>query len=407
MTIFRPVKKNKMKFWKTVCLLLSSSMSLHLFSQPVSPVLEQNGDYSFTIANVQVLIDPSHGARIKSYSLDGQEFMHTDQIAGQTDMYGSTCWISPQNMWNWPPQAAVDLNAYTGGISGNKLVLTSGQASASGSLYFRIRKTFLADLSDSSFTIQYSIINKSTAAKSFATWEIMRVPTGGLTFFPINGSVTGDLAPAFSISGGIAWWDYDSTSGIFQKAFADGKEGWLAHADNNRLLHVKKFIDTESNFPLSGGKPLEKEIEFWGESGMNYNELEKHSAYKSIPVGDSSVLVMKWYLRGLPEEIAISEGSPSLLGKVLNIINSGSSLVSAFNGKDNISLYPNPVSANLYISFSGAFSNADYRIFSSDGICRKSGNTSGVIDVSSMNPGFYFLIICNEGSYTSHSFIKK
>jgi hypothetical protein len=396
-----------MNYRKTAYILLLISLYLPLASQSVTPVLEQNGDYSFTIAGVQVLIDPAHGARIKSYSLNGQEFMHTEQDPGPADMYGSTCWISPQNMWNWPPQAAVDLNAYTGGISGNQLVLTSGQASASGSLYFRIRKTFRADLSDSSFTIQYSIINKSAAAKSFATWEIMRVPTGGLTFFPINGSVTGDLAPAFSVSGGIAWWDYDSTAGIFQKAFADGKDGWLAHADNNRLLHVKKFTDSESNFPLSGGKPLEKEIEFWGESGMYYNEIEKHSAYKSIPVNDSAVLSMTWYLRSLPEGVDISEGSASLLGEVQKILNSGSNLNTGISGKFKISIYPNPVTSSLYISFPGNITCADYRIFSNDGICRKSGKSTGVIDISSLNPGFYHLVLYHGQVCSSHTFIKN
>ncbi|MFN8206925.1 MAG: T9SS type A sorting domain-containing protein [Bacteroidales bacterium] len=381
-----------MKIIKKLHPLLVLIISFPLFSQPVTPVLEQSGDYSFTIANVQVVIDPSHGARIKSYSLDGQEFMHTEQDPGGVDMYGATCWISPQNLWNWPPQAAVDLNAYTGGILGDKLTLTSGQASAAGSLYFRIRKTFRADLSDSSFTVQYSIINKSAAAKSYAAWEIMRVPTGGLTFFPINGSVTGDLAPAFTVSGGIAWWDYDSTSGIFQKAFADGKDGWLAHADNNRLLHVKKFTDSESNFPLSGGKPLEKEIEFWADGGMYYNEIEKHSAYKNIPVGDSAVLIMKWYLRALPEEIDISEGSSSLLGEVQKILNSGGSLSPKVKETGSIRISPNP--SNGWISLDGITSDtqAQIKLYNAIGQLVLTENIRGndPVFLGSLKNGIYF-----------------
>jgi len=332
-------------------LILLSLFSLLLVNaiaqQAVTPVQEINGNLAFYVGNVIFEVNPNHGARIESFRVDGNELLYIEHRTGIEDMYGSTAWISPQNLWGWPPQPAIDQNAYTGGISGDKIILTSAVTlTKSGGFNFQIRKIFSADLADTSVTVSYTVINKSSSSRSIASWEIMRVPSGGLSFFPINGTVSGTLAPVFKISGNIAWWKFDPTSNTVEKCFADGKDGWLAHVNDDRVIQIKKFEDTPSNFPSN----TEKEVEFYHNPNKIYIEIEKHSGYTSVPAGDSTNLSMKWYLRMLPEGITASQGDAGLLSFVDGIVNPSTVGVKSFSGtQGNYSIYPNPSNGQIRV----------------------------------------------------------
>lgn len=355
--------------------------------QPIVPQQDANGKYFFAVGNVTFRVDPNHGARIDSYSLGGDEFLYVQKLSGIEDMYGSTAWLSPQNLWGWPPQLEIDKNAYTGGISGNKLILTSALATANNNLKFQMRKTFTADLQDSSVTVNYTIINKSTNSRSIAAWEIMRVPSGGLSVFPLNGAITGDLKTAFTIENGNAWWDYDSSKVYQNKAFADGKDGWLANINNKRLIHIKKFTNTDSNFPSN----TEMEIEFYVDPSRRYTEIEKHTDYKLIPVNDSITLSMKWYLRALPENIDVTEGNPAILNYIDRIINPVSSGIPGQATLKNYSFYPNPASTSIRFKGLNADEKVDFQLCNILGeTVFNSKVTSGdLIDIDFLSGGIY------------------
>lgn len=312
--------------------------------QPVSPQSDTNGNLFFQVGNVYFEVNPDHGSRIVSFKLDETEFLWTSNLV--PDMFGSTAWLSPQDLWGWPPQPQIDTNPYSGGISGNRIVLTSAQASANNSVKFQMRKKFSADLQDTSISISYTIINKSTVAKSFAAWEIMRVPTGGISLFPVNGDITGDLADFFHVENSIAWWDYDSTENNRNKAFADGNLGWTAHIENNRLIHIKQFTDLPSNFPSN----KEMEIEYYASPNSNYIEIEKHSDYRQIPVNDSITLSMKWFLRKLPEDISLTENNPDIIKYINSVLASSVNNIKHVKGQDAILIYPNPSPGDIEIS---------------------------------------------------------
>lgn len=384
---------------KLFTLLFASILLINLNAQnPITPQADGNGNYSFEVGNVYFQVNAKHGARINSYTINSEQFLSLDTHVA--DMYGSTAWLSPQSLWNWPPQAQIDYNAYTGGISGDKVILTSAQATADGgNLKFVMRKTFSADETDSSVSITYTIINKSTVAKSFAVWEIMRVPASGLSFFPISGSVTGDLSSFFMLKDGVAWWDYKSSETYKNKAFADGNGGWLAHINETRIIHIKKFQDTPSNFPS-----VEKEIEFYADGSRYYTEIEKHTDYKSIPVNDSAVMQMKWYLRELPENIDVLEGNANIVNYVNSIVNPVHTSVK-INSKNiqQFSVYPNPGNGKLRITSSEFGESISFEVLNVLGsiVYSKKVSSDEILDLQSLEKGVYFYKAYNSsGKYT-------
>jgi hypothetical protein len=279
------------------------------------PEHQADGNWMITAGTTQMSINPAHGARIVSYTLDGKEILHMKPTPGLEDMVGSTCWISPQTLWGWPPPYEADQGKYEAQLEGNKLILTGPVATTAGnnSFPFQIVKTFQARHEDSSITILYQIFNRDTVARSFAAWEVTRVPPAGITFFPVNSQIYGDMAPAFKVDDGIAWWDFDNNRDYVKKAYADGKDGWMAYVTKDRIIHVKQFEDTPSNFPLNeNGIPQQMEMEFWANEERRYLELEKQGEYKEIMPGGFAELTMKWIAIELPDTINPKSGNDNL-----------------------------------------------------------------------------------------------
>jgi len=374
--------------------------------QAIIPGTDGNGKYFFQVGNVYFQVNSKHGARIDSYTINDEQFLSLDTHVA--DMYGSTAWLSPQSLWGWPPQDQIDKNAYTGGISGDKVILTSAQATADGgNLKFVMRKTFSADLSDSSVSITYTIINKSSVAKSFAVWEIMRVPASGLSFFPLSGSITGDLNSFFLIQDGIAWWDYKTSETYKNKAFADGKSGWLAHINETRIIHIKKFPDSPSNFPSN----KEMEIEFYAEPSRYYTEVEKHTDYKSIPVNDSASMQMKWYLRELPENIEVQEGNANIINYVNSIVNPINTSISTKHilGQ-TFNLYPNPSNGEVKIISLGKVGIVNFEVLNVLGsvVYSKKVISDEILDLHKLEKGVYFYrAYISDVKYTGKLILTK
>jgi hypothetical protein len=371
--------------------------------QPITPQTDVNGYISFQVGDVFFQVNPKHGARITSLKLKDEEFMHvTNEVA---DMYGSTAWLSPQNLWGWPPQPQIDTNPYTGGIFGNKVILTSAQATANNSLKFIMRKTFSADLKDSSISISYTIINKSSNARSIAAWEIQRVPSGGLSIFPLNGDITGDLAEFFMIENDVAWWDYDSLENYANKAFADGNGGWMAHIDNKRNINIKKFADAASNFPSN----TEMEIEFYAAPGRTYTEIEKHTDYKSVAVNDSTTLSTKWYLRKLPANIAITEGNPAILAYIEGIVNPVANNIKLETSSGKVIVYPNPSSGEIEIRGVQTSSKISFELLNILGktVMKQMVSPGEKIQLTSFKNGIYLYRIQSAGFLSTGKLILK
>ncbi|MBW8889938.1 MAG: hypothetical protein JF616_19455 [Fibrobacteres bacterium] len=103
---------------------------------------------------------------------------------------------------------------------------------------------------------------------------------------------------------GVTWFTYDSSASLSgtTKIFSDGgAAGWMAHVDKGRVLFIKKFTDT----PLAKKAPgTENECELYVTQALQ--EMELQGAYDAIPANDSVAWEVKWFVRKLPDGIAIS-----------------------------------------------------------------------------------------------------
>jgi hypothetical protein len=271
--------------------------------------------YTFTAGNIVFAVDAAKAGRIVTFSLAGKNIL-TAAKNSEDNNWGSTFWPSPQSAWNWPPPVELDPNPYSASLSGAVLTLASQTFAALG---LSVTKQFSVDGSTGVVTIRYGLVNHGTQAVSVAPWEISRVAAGGLTFFPM-----GDGTPSkgmqdllnLQMSGGVAWFAYDATAITNdQKVFADGHEGWIAHAGGNLLL-VKAFSDT----PATQAAPGEAEIEIYTDAGHSYIEVENQGAYVSVASGATSTWTVRWFLRQLDASVSVQPGSAELLSLVRGLL---------------------------------------------------------------------------------------
>lgn len=377
-------------------LLIKFSIVFLLFSSQihaqVTPARDGNLFY-FEFANAYFEVDASVGGRISSFKVYDTEILSTTR--GDNFSWGSTLWPSPQDEWtwskwnNWPPPAPLDEGTYSGAIVDTAIILTSPVDDGPN---LQFKKTFAASQSDTSFTITYTMINKATTAQSFAPWENTRVPIGGLSFFPKGeGALTGDaaLAGAFTLmNDNVVWYQYNSADNG-KKVFANGRERWRGHV-NNEVLFVKQFeIDLDPNDAAEG----ENEIEEYIASG--FHEIENQGAYVSIPAGDSITYSVKWYGRKVPDGITIEKGSEDLLAFARNVVNNqiqtgfpAKRYVSASNAA--IAVYPTLVKDIVHIKTRK--NNVHFRLFDINGCEIQNKYFSENIDLS--------LKKCAKGIYT-------
>ena len=274
-------------------------------SAVVPTTVSSSGRDRFAFGDVVFEVDPKVGARVATLSLGGTNMVATIAATDTTNTtWGAVFWTSPQKAWdsNWPPPAALDSNAYTGGINGNHLALDSASYAALG---VSVSKDFSADSATGWITIAYTI--KATKAVQAAPWENCRVPRGGLAFFPAGTTLTkGPLT--MTETAGMDWFDdaaKTATSASGEKAIADGSGGWMAYALGGNLF-LRKFTNT----PATAQAPSEGQDEIYPGSG--FLELEVQGPYTSIPAGGSLAWTIAWRIVKIPTSVTVSAGSTTL-----------------------------------------------------------------------------------------------
>lgn len=270
--------------------------------------IESIGDSAYAISfdGLQATIDVKNGGRLETFSLNGENSLSGKKV--NPGNWGTSLWPSPQSAWGWPPSQQLDNLAYAVISDSTEVVLRSQKDSKQA---FVFTKAYSIDTKDTSLVVTYTILNDTTVAQKVAAWEISRVAPGGLTFYPSGDEAKrGLVAPLTKDSIGVTWFQYNPETipaGV-PKLLADGKEGWLAQA-NNGLLLVKSFED------VAAGKyaPEEGEIELYTNPDKSYIEIEQQGTYTELQPGAQITYVVRYKLVKLPTSIHVSVGDVELL----------------------------------------------------------------------------------------------
>jgi hypothetical protein len=271
--------------------------------------------YTFTFGDTVFTVDAAKAGRVVSFALAGRNVL-TAAKNREDNNWGSTFWTSPQSDWNWPPPPELDPNPYTARLDGAALVLESAIIPALGLV---VSKRFTVDAGGAAVTIAYGIINRGPQARRVAPWEISRVASGGLTFFPMGEGQPWkgfqELLP-LTITDGVAWLPSETQpASADQKAFADARAGWIAHVAGDLLL-VKSF----PGISAAQAAPGEAEIELYTDAGRTYVEVENQGGYVELAPGAALTWPVRWCLRKLDAKVPVRPGSAALLAVVHSLL---------------------------------------------------------------------------------------
>jgi len=276
----------------------------------VTPVVEA-GRYGLRWGDWAFEVDPAVGGRVVAYRLGGQNLL----VGPERDPgnYGSTFWTGPQSAWGWPPVAEIDHAPYAASIEGTAIVL---RGPTSPLLGVSVEKRFTADQKRNAIRSEFRIRNVGSTAVVLAPWQISRVPSGGLSFFPTGDGAFAPSNLAVQQAGGITWYAFDAASVTdHQKLFADGREGWLAHVAGDALF-VKRFAPV----PRARQAPGEAQIEIYATPAHTYVEIEAQGSYDEIPPGETLTWEVTWLARRLPAGVTAAVGDPALADFVRTLV---------------------------------------------------------------------------------------
>ncbi len=279
--------------------------------------VEREGLLVLEFGDTYVSIDPALGGRVTSLRQAGVELLAGKDV--NLNNWGSTYWTSPQSDWNWPPVAAIDNDPYEVTVDGGSVTLVSAAAdvgSEVGGKNVTVTKRFTANLALEAIDVEYTVTNVGEAPISIASWEISRVPGGGLTFYPTGDNEINPVEPHAAVpvtyEGEVTWFDSATFPvGSNTKLNADGKGGWLAHVAQGAL-----FLKTFDDLPVSSQVPGEGEVEIYADGSGSYVEVENQGPNVTLQPGGSSTYKVTWLVRKLPTNVTVAVGSETLLAFV-------------------------------------------------------------------------------------------
>jgi hypothetical protein len=283
-----------------------------------APIPEVDGStYRFTVGEMTLVADGPSGY-VTGLMFRGRNLLIGSEVNNVT--YGSSFWTSPQT-WSWPP--AIDDAAYTHRIdtAANRIVFNSAEV-AVNSQPLSIEKRFWGDAARGAVVTEFTVTNRGTGVMRFAPWQVTRVASEGLVFYPRGNAdpaaQTRRGAPTairtLTVADGIVWYDFtgnDSQS----KSVGDGAEGWLAYVAGGVLL-LKQFVDIPPGSQAEG----EAEVEIYTAPGNRLVELEPQGAAVDLAPGATSApWRVYWSVHAVPAGIKVQVGSQALVSWVRSV----------------------------------------------------------------------------------------
>lgn len=298
-----------MKKISTLAILIAC---LSCGAQKSTPII-QDGRFAIAMNNAIMEIDPRTGGRITALKLDGNNFLTGKEV--NENYWGSSLWPSPQKDWGGTLPPELDELAYSVVVEKNVIKLTSRKDPRFGYVF---EKEIYGDIKHNAFHIRYRITNQSDSTQKVAPWEVTRVHTNGVAFFPKGtGDRWGNMATLAEDKDGITWFSYDDDKvpAKHNKFFADGSEGWIAQVNKDVML-VKKFADISAERAAPG----EAEIEVYADPKKSYVEIEQQGSYETLQPGASLVWEVTWFIHKIPNDLTVTPGNKKLVTYVRKIV---------------------------------------------------------------------------------------
>jgi len=284
--------------------LKQSSIALGLAALlSMSAGAEEQNKIHLSNDSLKLALDPDYGGRITELWYGDRDLLAVPEPGDNS--FGSTFWLSPQTLWNWPPIPEHDTAPYKVSAVGTDSATVTSDYGAGA----RISKTVTLN-SGQSATVHYRIDTERDFPE-IAAWEITRVPNRGLAFAPVTidsvKTVRGKVA--YQLEQDTLWLPMaDGAPLVEGKVIANGTEGWLAYAVDG-LLYLKVYPQVEMRQMATG----EGDIELYLSGELPFLELEVQSAAHQLKRGEGLDWSVEWLVTTLPEDLEVRTGSPALL----------------------------------------------------------------------------------------------
>jgi len=261
---------------------------------------------------VKAVIDPAHGGRITSFSLNGKNIIY--EIPNQPD------WIYPENKdyfgpaggrFDIGPEILVkphpelwDKAWKVTKTEPNRVVMTSGKDQANG---LELQREIVIDPAQAVLRCTQTMTNISSTVKYYNYWGRTMVTGGGICLIPLT---PGSSYPnQYATSSG--WPDYnliskpqDQNVTIIDNFMViprapqtnklgwDSQAGWMAYIARNNLMLMKRFpIFPNRKYGEIGGLTLA--IWFYNNQAC---ELEPIGPLEELQPGASAAFTEEWQL---------------------------------------------------------------------------------------------------------------
>jgi hypothetical protein len=245
-----------------------------------TPELTEDGLYVLRGGGIELAVAPRHGGAALRLSLDGKNLL-----------------VPPSFSVPEPLRAELE---------GSTLVLKS----AGGELTKRYR----LDAARRAVEVTYTLVNTTADSARPAASDAHRVASGaGLTFFPGEQRLLPGSTLKLNVGQPVVWFAHEqSREPKLVEAFVPAAASWVATV-NDGLLLIKTFGEVvKATVVVRSAYDPETKQRAWVELG-------ERTSFE-LPPGASATWSIRWFVRKLPDTIAVKPGNPELLGFVKGVI---------------------------------------------------------------------------------------
>lgn len=248
----------------------------------------EEGHYYWKIGDVSIGVDSQNGGRISTLAIHGFNLLTGPEV--DSINYGSTLWLSPQNLWGWPPPATLDRQPYRLISAEDSILHLHSMIDERFGLSFG--KRFLPSEQDTSLRITYTIHNHTDSVRQYAIWEVTRMHKDSEVLFTLEeeNSLRSVKEKFWEINDSLVVVNITEEDTLTNKMYANG-QGWLIY-----LFDSLALIKTFTNLSLDQLPPTHNEIEVYIDDTA-YLEVEQHSPFVKIAPGASYQWQVLWFPR--------------------------------------------------------------------------------------------------------------